>query len=258
VVDFLSDPFVLLAVVLFAGNGLFDAILVAWLAGRQSKRRLVTYLESEESKPLVDRIAGVVSGKVKEALPPVPTVPEIIEAMPDPPDVSDKLALLEARIGEKLTTQIEAKWTQLGAELSDKMGRVIQANIASAKAAFSAQNRELSEAMDPENDGSFLTEVAGIFMDEDSVKKLGRARRVMKRLQGGGGFSRSLAGGNGQASPQGGYPFGTILNGYVATPSGWVPVQRPQAATPPPVPVPVPAAPTELPPELPPEPAKAK
>ena len=248
----LDWPTIILLIVV---NGVVDCVGVAYLAGRQSKKKLVRYLESEESKPLIEKITQAVAAQVK-----VPTVPEIIEAMPDPPDLTDKLNLLEERMGAKLTASMDAKWGALQEQLSTRVGQVVQANIASAKASFAAANRELSD-MGEDNDGSMLTEVLGIFMDEDSIKKVSRAKHLFKRFQANGGLWRGGAGG-GQA-PQGGYPFGTIMNGYVSTPQGWKPLQ----GTPPPAltgpPAPAPSAPAaapvaaDLPPELPPEPKKA-
>ncbi len=262
--------------VLIAVNGVIDCGAVAYLAGRQSKKKLVAYLNSSESDPLVDRITLRVADKVEERMPPfpqmpvvptleeianevearlpplpkIPTVSEIIAEIPPYPDITDKLSLLEERMGAKLTAVMEAKWALLGDQLSTRVGQVVQANIASAKSQFAAANRDLSEAMGPDNDGSMLTEVLGIFMDEDSVKKVGRAKAMFKRFQAQGGLRGSGAG----AAAQGGYPYGTVMNGYVATPGGWVPVQRQAApaalpAAPAPAPAPLPAS--DLPPVLP-------
>ncbi len=239
--------------VLIAVNGVIDCGAVAYLAGRQSKKKLVAYLNSSESDPLVDRITLRVADKVEARLPPlpkIPTVSEIIAEIPPYPDITDKLSLLEERMGAKLTAVMEAKWALLGDQLSTRVGQVVQANIASAKSQFAAANRDLSEAMGPDNDGSMLTEVLGIFMDEDSVKKVGRAKAMFKRFQAQGGLRGSGAG----AAAQGGYPYGTVMNGYVATPGGWVPVQRQAApaalpAAPAPAPAPLPAS--DLPPVLP-------
>lgn len=169
------------------------------------------------------------------------------------PDLTDKLALLEERMGAKLTASLEAKWTILGDELSQRMGQVIQANIASAKARFANANRELSEV--GENDGSLLTEVAGIFMDEDSVKKLAKAKNLFKRMQAQGGLTGNR-GAPGQV-PQGGYAYGSVSpdGRYVATPQGWKALQQAPAAA---LAPPARAAPSvtlaDIPPELPPEP----
>jgi len=243
-------------VVLFIANGLVDCILVAYLAGRQSKKKLVRYLESDESKPLVDKITAQVAEKVLEELPNVPTVEQIISELPPYPDVTDKLALFEERMGAKLTASMDSKWGALQEQLSARMGQVVQANIASAKASFARANAGLEESMSPDNDGSLLTEVLGIFMDEDSIKKVSRAKRLFSRFQQGGGIGGLSRGGQ---APQGGYPYGTIMNGHVATPNGWVPIaQAPKSAA---LPAPPASAqtivPIEAPPELPPEPKAA-
>ena len=56
-----------------------------------------------------DRIVGKVAEGVS-----VPTVEDIIRALPEPPDLSDKLALMEEKMGAKLTAVMEAKWATMG------------------------------------------------------------------------------------------------------------------------------------------------
>jgi len=236
----------------------------AWVAGLRSKRALVRYLESDESKPVVNKIADVVVAKVPvPKIPQVPTVAEIIAEIPPYPDLSDRLSLMEEKMGTRLTEALEAKWATLGDSLSTRVGQVVQANIANAKSVFARGMKEIEDDLG-DGDGSFMMEAAGMFFDEDSVKKLAKARKLWKRMQQGGGNPLARMGGSGNGSPQGGYPFGTIMNGYVATPSGWVPIA--QRTAPAPLPRPAPAAgaavqatPPEaidLPPELPPEPKK--
>ncbi len=224
------------------------------------KRELEIRIDGVESK--IDSIKAAIpnvptleeiANEVQARIPPIPTVAQIISEIPPYPDVTDKLALLEERMGAKLSSSMDAKWGALQEQLSLRVGQVVQANIASAKAAFSRANSELQDSMSPENDGSMLTEVLGIFMDEDSVKKVSRAKTLFKRFQAQGGLGGGLRGG---ATPQGGYPLGTVINGYVATASGWLPIAKPQA--PPALSAPAAARsappPSEVPPELPPEP----
>ncbi|MGI0053518.1 MAG: hypothetical protein ACRECR_04575, partial [Thermoplasmata archaeon] len=101
-------------------------------------------------------------------------------------------------------------------------------------------------------------------MDNETISKIGRARSLYEKgkAAGGGKFDLKtiLHGGSsstGSANGQQVYPYGTILNGHVATPQGWVPVSRPQ---PPPAPLvrtadqehlPAAKPSPDLPPELP-------
>lgn len=223
-------------------------IVTAWVAGVRSKQRIVAYLSDKESDPVIERIAEVVARKVE-----VPTVAQIVAQIPAPPDITDKLALFEERLGTKLTAQLDAKLVGIQDQLAERMGRVFQANIASAKAAWSASMQGVEGAFDPENDGSLLTEIAGVFMDEDSVKKLARAKRMWSKFQAQGGLSRHGNGGAGQ-SPQGqqGYAYGTVVGEYVATPQGWKKLEAaPRAQIAPPPAAAAPLSASDLPPELP-------
>jgi len=254
----LDWPTIVLLVVV---NGAVDVGAVAWVSGYWSRKKIERWLTSPESDPYIDRVVT----RVAQKLPSVEAITKAVVAdLPEPPDLSDKFSLMEEKIGTKLTDAMNAKWSVLEEELSTRVGRVVQANIASAKAAFSASNRELSELGD--NDGSMLAEIGGIFMDEDSVKKLSRASKLLRRMKAAGGPKALFdqVSGGGQANPQAGYQPGQMVRNDRGL---WILGQDNQwklleAA---PVPTPVPpagatlstSAPAELPPELPAE-SKAK
>jgi len=266
-----AGPFVALA-----GHG-----TIAWVAIRRFFERVKARIDRVEStanavagavvavKHQVDSIQIPSVPTVKDIIaqlppyPEVPTVEDIIAKLPPYPDLSDKLALLEEKLTHSLTAAMDTKWAGLQDQLSERVGRVVQANIASAKAVFASGMKGVEDAFGGENDGSMLTEIAGMFMDEDSVKKLSKARSLFKRFQQGGLTGRMGTQQGGQA-PQGGFPYGSIQANsagqrFVATPQGWLPLESPKPASllpPAPAPLlaaaPIPAA--DLPPELPPEP----
>lgn len=261
-----------LVLILVAINGLVDAAGVSYLAGWWSKRRMEKWLSSPESNPYVDRIVAKVVEKIP-AIPEVPTVAEIIAEIPPYPDLSDKLALFEERIGGKLTAQLQAEIAGIQEQLSTRVGQVVQANIASAKAAFKSGMTELGTEMEGE-DGGILGEIVGTFMDSESVSKLGRIRRLYARAKAAGGGKidlKSMMGGRSNNGGVGELPrVGEIRPGqnglwqFTGNPSmghgGWVPYQQPQASTPPALPPPatsavvnpiIPDAPPPLPPEQP-------
>jgi hypothetical protein len=241
----LDWPTIILLVIV---NGAVDVGAVAWVSGYWSRRKIESWLTSPASQPYIDKIVSQVVAKIPE--------------YPEPPNFDDKFSLMEERMGTKLTASMEAKWATLGDNLSTRVGQVVQANIASAKAQVARANAEL-ENLGGENDGSMAAEVLGLLLDEDSAKKGAKLIKMFKRGQAQGGFSRSLGGGT--TGQQGGYQLGQIVTNdrgtWTLTQSGW---QLLQPATPPPlpqpvvVPAPVSIKPSEMPPELPPEPVKAK
>jgi len=227
-------------------------VVTAWVAGIRSKRALVAWLNSKESAPFKSDLAKTVVAEMPDEKI---LVRDVVEAIPDP---SDKLALLEERMGQKLLAQVDTKFAGIADQLAERVSRVVQANIASAKSTMANASREMEEALGSDNDGSMITEVAGMFFDEDTTKKIAKARRFMKHLQ-----NRGQPGSNPFGQPaqqqqqQSGYPFGTIMNGYVATPSGWKKLEEPRPLPPPnPPPPTTTVAAADLPPELPPEPSK--
>ena len=225
-------------------------VVTAWVAGVRSKQKIQQWLLSPESDPYVDRIVGKVAEGVS-----VPTVEDIIRALPEPPDLSDKLALMEEKMGAKLTAVMEAKWATMGDALSQRVGQVVQANIASAKNAFRAG---LRDEEGPDSNLGMLGEVLGaIGVDNGSITKLGKVKGMYSRFQQGGGLKGAMSQGNGGIQP--GYSPGAQVTNERGT---WILGQNLQwvLVTPTrPVPMPVlAAAPAEsLPPELPPEPKKA-
>lgn len=52
------DEYLLMTLLVVMANGVFDAVVVAWLAGRRSKQALVSYLNSGEALPYMDQIAS--------------------------------------------------------------------------------------------------------------------------------------------------------------------------------------------------------
>jgi hypothetical protein len=250
----LDWPTIILLVIV---NGAVDVGAVAWVSGYWSKKKIERWLTSPESQPYIDRIVKQVK------IPEVPSLDEIAtEVTARAPDISDKLALMEERMGGKLTAEMNTKWAGLQEQLSLRMGQVIQANLASFKAKVAASNAGLDD-LGIENDGSMSAEVLGLLLDEDSAKKGAKLIKMFKRGQQQGGFSRSLMGGG--AGQQGGFQMGQILTNdrgtWVLSQSGWQMLQ-PAAPAPAPAPVVVPAPasikPSEMPPELPPELEKAK
>jgi hypothetical protein len=210
-------------------------LFTAWVAGVRSKQRLVAYLESEESNPVVDRIVNAVVAKLPP-VPKVPTVAEFVAAMPDVPDYTDRMNLLEERIGTKLMGQFQAQVESMKDDVAKRVGLVVQSHIASAKSAFSSAQSGLEGAAEESMGG--MEEVLGIFMDEDSVRKLGRAKRLFKNFQ---ARQQMKAGGGGAGGAPQVYPLGTILNGWVAAGhdapgnvNGWVRLAQPAPSAPPP------------------------
>ncbi len=217
--------------------------------------------------PTLEEIAAEVQARV----PAVPSVAEIIAEIPPYPDLSDKIALLEERMGARLSAQMDAKWPEMQAQIATRVSQVVQANIASAKAAFA---RGSAEGAAPAGASLGVAgEILGLIMDQETVEKLARAKMLYDKgkAQGGGKFDlKSLlgggGGGNGGALP----PPGTRMTDAAGRPwfftgdpaqgtGGWVLVnQAPaQPAYVAPAALPEPAAPPpgaagELPPELPP------
>lgn len=90
---------ILVAVII---NGLFDATAVAYLAGRRSKKALVTYLESKESNPLWDKQAA----KVLDVIGP---------------NVDTRLGRFEGVLRSELLAPTETKLDALKAETTDRL-----------------------------------------------------------------------------------------------------------------------------------------
>lgn len=231
-----------------------------WYTRRQFDRHKVMLFDPKEGA------FSKAVAQIRADLPVVPTVSEIISQIPPYPDLTDKLALFEERMGAKLTATVDAKMASIEEQIAERVGRVVQANIASAKAAFKSGMTGLGEEMESE-DGGVLGEILGTFMDSESVSKLGRIKRLYAKAKAAGGGKMDLGSlmgkrpGNGGA--QGLPPVGTVqmdgqgrqwvFTGQMNATGGWALVNAaPPALATPPIPPP-PAAPIDMPPPLPPE-----
>lgn len=62
------DEFLLMTVIVVIANGIFDAVVVAYLAGRRSKEALVTFLNSSEADPYYSKIAAKASQEMSPVI----------------------------------------------------------------------------------------------------------------------------------------------------------------------------------------------
>lgn len=243
--------------------------VTAWVAGVRSKQKIQEWLESPKSDPYIEKIVAKIPRAQMPDIPHVPTVQEIIAALPEPPDLSDKFALMEERMGAKLTASFEAKWSTLGPELSTRVGQVVQANIASAKAKFRAG---LDNPDDEESLG-IIGEIGGALgVDNETLQRFGKLKRLYNRGKQAGGGKFDLKSilhqeNGGQQVQQPGqqqqptYQMGQVvvndLGTWVLTQKGWLQLDKAAPAiAPPPAAASVTVADPDLPPELPPEPTK--
>lgn len=180
-------------VVLFVANGLFDAIAVAWLAGRQSKRKIQAWLTSPESDPYIDRITARVVEKI-------PKVPQFTAEVVEPP----------------LTVALERKMPYLFDQLAERTGKQISAFMAAEAASREALLRRVGpQVMAGDPKGEMLLQLASSFLGKKEAQVVMLMRQMMK--QGQNPF--------GGAAPQGQFPV------YQPPPPPWYP--NPTASSPP-------------------------
>lgn len=223
--------------------------VTAWIAGQRSKRALVAYLKSDDSNPVVDKIADRVGSKVpKVTLPEIPTVDaiasEVMGRIPAYPDLTQIVDVMTERTGQMLRAYSASQQNELNAWIRTQAGPGGHINFAQDSA---------------------LETVLTSFTDAKTAKKVGGLYKLLKQHQ----TKTGVFGSNGGGAPpqqqrmwQIGDVETTPQGTFQLTASGWVPVQprQPQSmemALPMPSMGAVPASPpkaSEVPPRAP-EPA---
>lgn len=115
-----------IVVVLVGLECIFDAIVVAWAAGRRSKKALVRYLESDESRPLWERQAQ----KVLEAIEPrITEVETRISTMSFDltPAVNEMKLYMRAEV-ERIRAVIDGK-LGFGKKIAKQTGEALAAEV---------------------------------------------------------------------------------------------------------------------------------
>lgn len=251
--------------------GLLIAAALTGVAGHLTGALWYTRKQFDRHKTMLfDDKVGAIPVVKRELEAKISAVAAQIEAI-EVPDYTAKFELLEERVAARMTAAMDAKWGALQEGLSTRMGQVVQANIASGKAAMAREMQAVSGAIASE-DGGMLGEIMGMFFDEETAGKAGKAMRLYRRVkaQGGGKLDLKSLMGGGVSNNGGGQlpPVGTIQADargqrwlFTGDPGqgsgGWVMVQQqaPPTISPPILPAAAPAAtaPADMPPVLPPE-----
>jgi hypothetical protein len=80
------DEFILMTLLVVIANGVFDAVVVAWLAGKRSKAALVSWMQSPEAVPYMDMIADRAMLRINPLIRQVTERIDSIE-IPEIPDI---------------------------------------------------------------------------------------------------------------------------------------------------------------------------
>lgn len=104
-----------IVVVLVGLECVFDAIVVAWAAGRRSKKALVAYLESAESEPLWEKQTETIMGKLE------PRIQEVEAKIPIGDVQLDSQSLVDT-VSASLMPQVRAEIEKVRAMIDGKLG----------------------------------------------------------------------------------------------------------------------------------------
>ena len=169
-------------------NGAFDAIVVAWLAGKRSKKALVTWLQSDEATPYYDQIAdraqarfepmvANLEAKVAAISPEIAERTENLgENLPSADLIStqltQQLTALQSQLGQIQTdvqSQLETGLNNLRSSIGGMFGAVRGAEVTGVQQALKKLDGPLNEmeAVAIENIGMALNEgnpMAGLML----------------------------------------------------------------------------------------------
>ena len=125
---------------------------------------------------------------------------DIIRALPEPPDLSDKLALMEEKMGAKLTAVMEAKWATMGDALS------LSESPASCRPISPRRRMPFTPASKTRKAPTPISACSAksselLVSTMDLITKLGKVKGMYSTIQQGGGLKGAMSQGNGGIQP---------------------------------------------------------
>lgn len=160
------DEFVIgvLAAVVF--NGVFDALVVAWLAGRRSKLALISWLDSDEADPYYDRIAERAVKRFDSRIQGIESKMDEVDSRMKEPIHFDGTALV-SQTSDIVHTEVE----RLKSWYDGKRGVAVRAMKELGEGALDEAGKKLVESGVVEEGDIFLAELESMTVDPKFKKE---------------------------------------------------------------------------------------